>query len=433
MQYQSSLSESNSENRQRLCTKLYSLEHHHLYSSTNEQLGLSTILFDTKTACSHTIGISNFNLNTGLQEANGASNAASKDRKTNGIKSVSQLPRYKYCNNKPQELTAQTQVLLELADVQHGTHSKGITCAYPCWFQPYGKQLLAWLTLLSVSVLYNLWFVIARQAFTEFRKQYNNWWIAADMCTDTIYLMDIVVQLNTPHLEQGLIIQDKRKLARRYVQTKHFALDLLSLLPLDLLQFLVGIQPLLRFPRFIKIYRTVQWKDRIKRQSKIPNVLRLFIRMHVLLLGCHWFACFYYIISTQQNFSTKWGYKQSNNSDVTTGRAYLIAFYWVTLSLMTVKIENAPTTPIERKGSSAVETNTLENLPDRLKVELALDVNVETLKKVAIFKDCRPEFLHDLVLKMRSSVVTPGDYICRKDEIARDFFIVADGVLEMVG
>ncbi|KAF7261203.1 hypothetical protein EG68_01654 [Paragonimus skrjabini miyazakii] len=87
----------------------------------------------------------------------------------------------------------------------------------------------------------------------------------------------------------------------------------------------------------------------------------------------------------------------------------------------------------KRKGSSVVETNTLENLPNRLKVELALNVNMETLKKVVIFKDCRPEFLHDMVLKMRSSIVTPGDYICRKDEIARDLFLVPDGVLEVVG
>ncbi|KAF7261202.1 hypothetical protein EG68_01653 [Paragonimus skrjabini miyazakii] len=348
MQYQSSSSKTNSQDRHCLCTKRCSLERHHLHPSTNEQLELPTSLLDKKTTCSKT-GISNVNLNNELHEASGAGSlaAASQDRRTMGMKLTSQLARCNYCNNKPQGLTAQTQVLLELAAVQHRTHSKGITCACLCWFQPHGKQLLAWLTLLSVSVLYNLWFVIARQAFTEFQKQYNNWWIAADMCADTIYLMDIVVQLNTAHLEHGLIIQNKRKLAMRYMQTKHYVMDLLTLLPLDLLQFLVGIQPALRFPRFIKMYRTVQWKDRIKRQSKFPNVLRLIIRMHVLLLGCHWFACFYYIISTQQNFSTKWGYKQSNNSEMTTGRAYLIAVYWVTLSLMTVKIEDTPTTVIE--------------------------------------------------------------------------------------
>ncbi|VDP78217.1 unnamed protein product [Schistosoma mattheei] len=57
---------------------------------------------------------------------------------------------------------------------------------------------------------------------------------------------------------------------------------------------------------------------------------------------------------------------------------------------------------------------------------------METLKKVTIFHECRPEFLHDIVLKMRPLVFTPGDLICRKGEIAREIFIIADGVLEVL-
>lgn len=53
-------------------------------------------------------------------------------------------------------------------------------------------------------------------------------------------------------------------------------------------------------------------------------------------------------------------------------------------------------------------------LPDKLKTELALHVNLETLRKVTIFQECQPEFLHDLVLKMRASIFTPGDVICRR-------------------
>jgi hypothetical protein len=74
-------------------------------------------------------------------------------------------------------------------------------------------------------------------------------------------------------------------------------------------------------------------------------------------------------------------------------------------------------------------------LPDKLKTELALHVNLETLRKVillncinknkndifnifqfkvTIFQECQPEFLHDLVLKMRAYIFTPGDMICRK-------------------
>lgn len=34
---------------------------------------------------------------------------------------------------------------------------------------------------------------------------------------------------------------------------------------------------------------------------------------------------------------------------------------------------------------------------------------------------------------MRAYIFTPGDFICRKGEIAREMFIIADGVLEVLG
>ena len=98
--------------------------------------------------------------------------------------------------------------------------------------------------------------------------------------------------------------------------------------------------------------------------------------------------------------------------------------------------------------SGAGDVHSIKLLPDKLKTELALHVNLGTLKKVplhfivichddlifqvTIFQECQPEFLHDLVLKMRAYIFTPGDVICRKGEVAREMFIIADGVLEVV-
>lgn len=47
-------------------------------------------------------------------------------------------------------------------------------------------------------------------------------------------------------------------------------------------------------------------------------------------------------------------------------------------------------------------------------------------------QECQPEFLHDLVLKMKAYIFTPGDSICRKGEVAREMFIIADGILEVI-
>lgn len=62
----------------------------------------------------------------------------------------------------------------------------------------------------------------------------------------------------------------------------------------------LDVQPLLRFPRFIKLYRLVQFLYLAENQATFPNVLRVCNLTHILLLLCHWFAAFYYMISKVQ-------------------------------------------------------------------------------------------------------------------------------------
>ncbi|KAF7261204.1 hypothetical protein EG68_01655 [Paragonimus skrjabini miyazakii] len=264
---------------------------------------------------------------------------------------------------------------LELIEAQKKIHSKG-RCANPCWFHAQGKRLLMWLTVLSVTGLYNLWFVIARQAFTDLQDRYTRWWITMDLCADTIYLVDIIVQVGTTYLEHGLHVLDRRKLAMRYIYTKYFVLDLVTLVPLDLIQFHVG-----------QVGNIINARNAARVEfEEILDGVKSYMRMHT-------------VDDALRKRILRW-----------------CDYAWQ-----------------KRKGSGMRDINALEILPDRLKTELALDVNLDTLKRVRIFRECEPEFLHDLVLKMRPRIFTPNDYICRKDEIARELFIIADGVLEVVG
>ena len=51
---------------------------------------------------------------------------------------------------------------------------------------------------------------------------------------------------------------------------------------------------------------------------------------------------------------------------------------------------------------------------------------------MTIFQQCETEFLHDIVLKMQTFIFTPGDLVCRRGEVAREMFIVSDGMLEVI-
>ena len=75
----------------------------------------------------------------------------------------------------------------------------------------------------------------------------------------------------------------------------------------------------------------------------------------------------------------------------------------------------------------------LSKLPDTLSAEIAIRVHYDTLKRVAIFQDCEPGLLVQLILKLKLAVFSPGDYVCRKGDIGREMYIVKRGRLSVVG
>ncbi|KAJ8972469.1 hypothetical protein NQ317_016602 [Molorchus minor] len=364
--------------------------------------------------------------------------------------------------------------------------------------------------------------------------------------------------LRTGYLEQGLMVYDSKKLACHYLRSRAFLLDLAALCPLDLLQFRFGRHPLLRCPRFLKVYRAVNYYYMVESRTVWPNLWRVINLIHILLILAHWFGCFYFLLSEAEGFQGDWVYPYRPGDYATLTRKYLGSLYWSTLTLTTIGDLPTPETNAEKLGQRAQENrfggwpsvpaaqrgqvapppvqhksrkqfikdnrttskgiswmskiyvftivsyligvfifativgqvgNVITNrnanrleferlldgaktymrhhkvpggmkrrvlrwydyswsrgriqgggdintalglLPDKLKTELALHVNLTVLKKVTIFQECQPEFLRDLVLKMKAYIFTPGDSICRKGEVAREMFIIADGILEVL-
>ncbi|KYM93780.1 Cyclic nucleotide-gated olfactory channel [Cyphomyrmex costatus] len=360
-----------------------------------------------------------------------------------------------------------------------------------------------WLMVVSVCVLYNLWALIVRQSLPELNELVYITWLMLDYFSDVVFIMDVIVQFRTGYLEQGLMVYDGWKLVGHYLFSKFFFLDIFALTPLSVFGLDVSNNPILRFPRFLKIYRLYYFYYMVESRTVYPNFWRVLNLIHILLILAHWFGCFYYLLSEAEGFKGEWVYPYRPGKYSTLARKYLACLYWATLTLTTIGDLPTPETNAEyvftivsyligvfifativgqvgnvitNKNANRLEFERLLDgaktymrhhkvpedmkrrvlrwydyswsrgrvhgggdintalglLPDKLKTELALHVNLSVLKKVTIFHECQPEFLCDLVLKMKAYIFTPGDLICRKGEVAREMFIIADGILEVL-
>jgi len=83
-----------------------------------------------------------------------------------------------------------------------------------------------------------------------------------------------------------------------------------------------------------------------------------------------------------------------------------------------------------RKGWD--ETIVLEDLPNYLRMEIALDINRELIEKVPLFKDRSKMFISSVVMSLVPRVTLPGSIIVRKGEIGREMFFISSGSVEII-
>ncbi len=161
----------------------------------------------------------------------------------------------------------------------------------------------------------------------------------------------------TGYLEQGLLVHSYKKLAIHYMKSKAFKLDVLSVLPTDLLYLVPGVYPgqvIIRLNRLLKVYRMVQFFERTESRSNFPNIVRVMTLTAYITLLIHWNGCFYFLISKSIGFgSDTWVYPSSvdENGNATEygslTRMYLFSFYWSTLTLTTIGELPSPRTDWE--------------------------------------------------------------------------------------
>ncbi|XP_014643910.1 PREDICTED: cyclic nucleotide-gated cation channel beta-1 [Ceratotherium simum simum] len=355
---------------------------------------------------------------------------------------------------------------------------------------------ILWLFFVVLAWNWNCWLIPVRWAFPYQTPDNIHLWLLMDYLCDLIYLLDITVfQLRLQFVRGGDIITDKKEMRDNYLKSRRFKMDVLCLLPLDLLYLKFGVNPLLRLPRCLKYMAFFEFNNRLESILSKAYVYRVIRTTAYLLYSLHVNSCLYYWASAYQGIgSTHWVYDGVGNS-------YIRCYYWAVKTLITIGGLPDPQTLFEivfqllnyftgvfafsvmigqmrdvvgaatagqtyyrscmdstvkymnfykipRAVQSRVKTwyeytwhsqgmldesELMVQLPDKMRLDLAIDVNYNIVSKVALFQGCDRQMIFDMLKRLRSVVYLPNDYVCKKGEIGREMYIIQAGQVQVLG
>ncbi len=78
------------------------------------------------------------------------------------------------------------------------------------------------------------------------------------------------------------------------------------------------------------------------------------------------------------------------------------------------------------------ETSIMEELPEALRLKVAMFLNKKVFEKISIFAGASEDFIEDIVMVLKPAVFTPGDYIFKKGEVGSSMYFIAQGRVEVL-
>lgn len=143
-------------------------------------------------------------------------------------------------------------------------------------------------------------------------------------------------------MDQGILVKDLTLLKKRYLRSKLFLGDLVSLLPTDFLYFVFGTQTaLVRINRLLRVTRLNEALDRMETRTSYPNTFRITKLMVYIFVLIHWNACFYFALSSYIGFgSDDWVYPNITDPEFASMLRQYSYCFWFSAEILTTVGDN---------------------------------------------------------------------------------------------
>ncbi|XP_071394253.1 cyclic nucleotide-gated channel beta-3-like [Centroberyx affinis] len=358
------------------------------------------------------------------------------------------------------------------------------------------RRYIAWLSLVTLAFNYNTWFATARLCFPYHTASAIPYWFTLDLLADLIYLIDsILFQPRKQFVMGGDVIKDRVLTKKNYRASERFKIDLICLIPFDLLYIQFGFKSIFRANRLLKADTFFEFSDRLESIMAKAYIWRVIRTIGYLLFMLHINACIYYVASDYQGIGkTKWVYSGL-------GSAYLRCYYFAVRSLINIGGLNEPHTVFEiafqmtnfftgvfvfssligqmrdvigaaTQGQTYFRTSMdstvaymvtnripslvqnrvrtwytytwdaqgmldeselLDKMPLVMRTAIAVDINLATFQKIDLFKGCDQQMLVDMLLRLKSIIYLPGDFVVKKGDIGKEMYVIKSGAVQVVG
>ncbi|CAH8596638.1 unnamed protein product [Schistosoma turkestanicum] len=186
----------------------------------------------------------------------------------------------------------------------------GLKDVFGATISPYSNIYLLWLGILLLAVLYNYITIPLREAFNIYDGEENmTLWYTLNSLMDILYLLDIVIlRPRIEFLDHGIIKTDFKSCALHYFKSLQFKIDIVSIIPLDLLSLLYE-KDMARFRvlRLVKLNAFWEAFEKLDQRLNAGYAVRLARTIIYMIYIIHLETCGYYAFNRWQGLGeTSW-------------------------------------------------------------------------------------------------------------------------------